>query len=107
MRESSYGYWSSTRAFLWVGAAAAIGIGNAARLPYLMGQYGGVLFLGAYLLALIFIGLPLLVAEWSLGRWIRNDVVAGFRDLASATKAYKAWGWIGGISLAGAVSILS
>jgi NSS family neurotransmitter:Na+ symporter len=107
IRESSYGYWSSTRAFMWVASSAAIGIGNAARLPYLMGEHGGVIYLVAYLAALLVMGLPLLVMEWSLGRWIRNDVVAGFRELAAASKANRYWALIGAVALAGAVTILS
>jgi NSS family neurotransmitter:Na+ symporter len=79
IRESSYGYWSSARAFVWVAAGGCIGIGNIARLPYLMGQYGGWVFLLVYIAALLLLGLPLLVAEWALGRWMRDDIVSGLR----------------------------
>lgn len=107
IRESSYGYWSSTRAFVWVAAGAAIGIGNVARLPYLMGEYGGVVFLAAYLLALLVVGLPLLVAEWTLGRWMRDDLANGFRRLAEAAHARRAWVLVGVLALVGAALILS
>ncbi|TXH04055.1 MAG: sodium-dependent transporter [Nevskiaceae bacterium] len=107
IRESSYGYWSSSRAFLWVAGGAAMGIGNVARLPYLMGEYGGVLFLAAYLLALFAIGLPLLVTEWMLGRWMRDDLVNGFARLTEAAKTHRAWIVIGAGSLICAALILS
>lgn len=107
IRESSYGYWSSTRSFVWVAAGAAIGIGNLARLPYLMSEYGGVLFLAAYLLALILVGMPLLAAEWMIGRWMRDDLVSGFKRLVAATGVRKIWGLIGGLALLSAVLILS
>jgi len=82
IRESIYGYWSSPRAFVWVCAGATIGIGNMARLPWLAGQYGGGAFLIAYLLALCLIALPMLIAEWLVGRWTRPDLLSGFERLA-------------------------
>jgi NSS family neurotransmitter:Na+ symporter len=107
IRESSYGYWSSNRAFLWVAAGAAMGIGNVARLPYLMGEYGGLVFLAAYLLALFLVGLPLLVTEWMLGRWMRDDLINGFAKLVETAKAQRIWIAIGALSLIGAALILS
>ena len=107
IRESSYGYWSSTRSFVWVAAGAAMGIGNLVRLPYLMGEYGGLLFLLVYLAALILVGMPLLAAEWMLGRWMRDDLVAGFRRLAETARLRRFWGAIGILALVCAVLLLS
>lgn len=107
IRESSYGYWSSSRAFVWVAAGACMGIGNIARLPYLMGEYGGWVFLGAYLLALLLLGLPLLVAEWALGRWMREDAVTGFERLAQMAGSSRRWRLLGGFALLGAAMVLS
>lgn len=107
IRESSYGYWSSSPAFLWVAVGAMIGVGNAVRLPYLMSEYGGVLFLGVYLLGLALVGLPLLLAEWMLGRWMRDDLIAGYARLVEAAKARRVWLGIGGLALLTAGLILS
>jgi NSS family neurotransmitter:Na+ symporter len=107
IRESSFGYWSSPRAFLLVATGAALGIGNSARLPYLMSEYGGVVFLGAYVLFLLIVGLPLLVAEWSMGRWMRDELGAGFQRLAQLARAARFWKWLGRLAVAGAVMILS
>lgn len=107
IRESSYGYWSSSRAFLWVAVGAMIGVGNAVRLPYLMSEYGGIWFLGVYLLALVLVGLPLLIAEWMLGRWMRDDLIAGFSRLVEAAQARRVWILIGGVALLTAALILS
>ncbi|MGH8456100.1 MAG: sodium-dependent transporter [Stenotrophobium sp.] len=107
IRESSYGYWSSSRAFVWVAGGAAMGIGNVARLPYLMGEYGGVIFLAAYIAALLVVGLPLLVTEWMLGRWMRDDLIRGFERLALTAKARRAWVLVGALALVSAVLILS
>lgn len=107
IRESSYGYWSSHRAFLWVAAGAMLGIGNAVRLPMLMAEHGGILFLGVYFIGLLIVGLPLLIAEWMLGRWMRDDLVAGFRRLNETAKTRQVWVAVGGLSLITAVLIFS
>ncbi len=107
IRESSHGYWSSSRSFLLVAAGATIGIGNLTRVPYLMGEYGGSAFLLAYFLSLLLIAAPLLAAEWMIGRWTRDDLVAGFGRLAAAAQVRAAWRIVGVMALSGAVLILS
>ena len=107
IRESSYGYWSSHRGFLFVAAGAAIGMGNIARLPYLAGEHGGLLFLLAYFLFLGIVSWPLLVAEWMIGRWTREDLILGLGRMAETAKVPRAWMLIGTLSLAAAVLILS
>lgn len=105
--ESSYGYWSSSRSFVWVATGASVGISTLTRVPYLMGEYGGAAFLITYVAALLLIGMPLLMAEWMLGRWMRRDLVSGFRHLAESVGLRPAWRLLGIVALAGAVLILS
>lgn len=107
IRESSYGYWQSYRGFLWVAAGAAIGIGNIARLPYLAGEYGGIIFLLAYFLFLGLVSWPLLVAEWMIGRWTREDLVSGLGRLTRTAKTLRLWVLIGWLALVSAVLVLS
>lgn len=107
IRESSYGYWTSHAAFMWVAGGAVIGIGNIARLPYLMGQHGGLIFLLAYLAALLLVGLPLLLTEWMFGRWTRDDVVTGYQRIVQTAQVHRAWQALGWLALAGAALILS
>lgn len=107
IRESSFGYWSSQPAFVAVACGAALGIGSSARVPYLMSEYGGPAFLAVYLLALLLVGLPILVAEWALGRWMRDELGAGFSRLSQAARARRGWKWLGQLAVVGAVMILS
>src|SRR6185295_9312032 len=107
IRESSYGYWGSNRGFLWVAGGAAIGMGNIARLPYLAGEYGGIIFLLAYVLFLAIVSWPLLVAEWMVGRWTREDLILGLGRLTEAAKVSRLWVLIGALSLIAAVLVLS
>ena len=59
-------------------AGVAIGLGNIWRFPYMMGKYGGVLFLLAYLLIIVAFGIPALMAEWALGRHTRRGTWEAF-----------------------------
>lgn len=104
---SSYGHWSSARTFVCVATGTALGIGGIARLPELMLSYGGVAFFLVYVVALLLLAMPLLLGEWILGRWIRVDLMSGFRQLAERVGAPRVWHWMGGPILAGAVMLLS
>ena len=107
IRESSFGYWSSQPAFLAVASGAALGIGSSVRVPYLMSEYGGLAFLAVYLLCLLLVGLPILVAEWALGRWMRDELGAGFARLSQTARSSRMWKWLGRLAVIGAVMILS
>jgi len=47
---------------------AAVGLGAVWRFPYMVGRFGGTAFVLFYFLVVVFIGLPALMAEWTLGR---------------------------------------
>jgi len=46
----------------------AVGLGAVWRFPYMVGRFGGSAFVLFYLAVVIFVGIPGLMAEWSLGR---------------------------------------
>src|SRR5690606_31913445 len=56
---------------------------------------------------LLVIGLPILVAEWALGRWMRDELGAGFARMSQTARAHRAWRWLGRLAVIGAVMILS
>lgn len=64
--------FSSAFAAVCATAGVAIGLGNIWRFPYLMGQHGGAVFLLLYLVIVAAFGLPVLMAEWALGRHTRR-----------------------------------
>ena len=67
--------------FLLVSAGCAIGIGNVWKFPWLVGQYGGGIFVLIYLLFLVIMGVPVLTMEIGIGRASRKSTVNGFRTL--------------------------
>lgn len=101
------GFWSSPAAFVFAASAVVIGLGNVVRMPYLVAEYGGGAFLLVYLLALVVMGLPLLVAQLMLGRGARTDLVSMLADWAWRAGLSRLWGWSGYAALAGAAMVLS
>ena len=52
--------FSSRLGFILISAGCAIGLGNVWRFPYVVGQYGGALFVLIYLFFLIALGAPIM-----------------------------------------------
>lgn len=99
MREQ----WTSRAGFIVAAIGAAVGLGNIWRFSYVAGENGGGAFLLIYILAVIVIGLPLLIAELAIGRHSQGDAVTTFA--AAAPKS--PWRHVGWFGVIGAVIILS
>jgi NSS family neurotransmitter:Na+ symporter len=56
----------------------AVGLGNVWRFPYMVGKFGGAAFVLFYLIVVAAIGVPALMAEWTLGRHTRRGPVGAF-----------------------------
>lgn len=82
--------WSSEKAFVLATAAAAIGLGNIWRFPYIAGENGGAAFIIAYIVAVVVIGLPIMLVEISAGKIENGGVVKTFRAL---NKKAAIFGW--------------
>lgn len=59
--------------FILLSAGCAIGIGNVWKFPYMVGQYGGGIFVLIYLFFLVIMGVPIMTMEFSLGRASRKS----------------------------------
>lgn len=70
--------WTSKLAFIFASVGAAVGFGNVWRFPALAYEYGGGAFFIPYLLALIFIGIPLCILEIGLGQYHQTGDVGVF-----------------------------
>jgi neurotransmitter:Na+ symporter, NSS family len=71
-------------------AAAAVGLGNLWRFPYIMGENGGGAFVVAYLAALIIVVLPIMILEVAAGRLAQGNTVETFRRVNQFGTIY---GW--------------
>ena len=72
---------ASRLGFVLLSAGCAIGLGNVWRFPYITGKYGGAVFLVVYLLFLLFVGLPVLIMEFSVGRASRRNMAHALEKL--------------------------
>lgn len=70
--------FSSRLGFILISAGCAIGLGNVWRFPYIVGEYGGAAFVLIYLLFLVIFGLPVVVAEFAVGRASQRSVAKSF-----------------------------
>ena len=67
---------------------SAVGFGNIWRFPYMTGQNGGAAFLVIYVVSVLILGVPLLIAEFCIGRSAHRNVVGAFRKVAPGTHWY-------------------
>ena len=77
-------------------AGCAVGLGNVWRFPYVVGENGGAAFLLVYLAFLALFGIPILLAELSVGRGAQAGIGTAMRWLGG-----KWWGRIGMIMFSG------
>ena len=89
---------SSRLGFILLSAGCAIGLGNVWRFPYITGRYGGAAFVLLYLLFLVFMGVPVMIMEFAIGRAGRMNIVGALKKLEpEKTK----WHGIGYAAIAG------
>ena len=76
--------------FVILAIGAALGIGNIFIYPYFSFNFSGIFFI-PYLIALVALGVPLLVLEFSIGQYFSKNVVDLF---ASVRKWFSSIGWL-------------
>ena len=103
MATANRGQWSSRTGFILAAAGSAIGLGNIWRFPYVVGENGGAAFVLLYLMFVVVIGLPYMLAELSLGRGTQRNPV-GAIDAVGAAPPWKLVGLLGVITGVGILS---
>ena len=84
-------------------AGSAVGLGNIWRFPYETGNHGGAAFILIYLGCVFLLGLPILIAEFLIGRRSRANTAGAYQKLAPGTH----WRWVGRMGVLAAFLILS
>ncbi|MFP5383845.1 MAG: sodium-dependent transporter [Gammaproteobacteria bacterium] len=92
---SVHGIWATRWVFILAAAGSAVGLGNIWKFPYITGEYGGGAFVLVYLLCVLFIGVPVMVAEVLIGRRARAAPVNAVQKLAKESGASRRWGLLG------------
>lgn len=95
--------WGSRLGFTLAAVGSAVGLGNIWRFSYVVGEHGGAAFLLMYVLVLVVMGLPVMIAELVIGRRAQSDAVGAFETLAPG----RPWVIAGYLSVGAALVILS
>jgi NSS family neurotransmitter:Na+ symporter len=86
--------WASRLGFILAAMGSAVGLGNIWRFSYVTGENGGAAFLLVYLGFIALIGIPIVLAEFTIGRRAQSDAVGSFEKLAPG-KPWKVAGLMG------------
>lgn len=73
--------WSSKYSFLITAVGSAVGLGNIWRFPYIMGQYGGAVFLVVYILLISTICFIPLMNELYIGKYTKKECVGAYEKI--------------------------
>ncbi len=87
-------HWSGRLGFILAAVGSAVGLGNIWKFPFITGMNGGGAFVLIYLIAILACGLPILMAEFTIGRHAQKDVVGSFRELTPKSTFWKNIGWL-------------
>lgn len=86
--------FKSRLGFILISAGCAIGIGNVWRFPYVVGNYGGGIFVFFYLLFLITMGVPILSMELAVGRASRRSTIQAYKTLEKPGQKWHLHGYL-------------
>ncbi|WP_249872613.1 sodium-dependent transporter [Oceanobacillus saliphilus] len=101
--EKKKDQWSTKLGFILSSAGAAIGLGAIWKFPYMTGMNGGGAFFLLFIAFTIIIGLPLLIAEFIIGRGAQKEAVSAYKTLAPKSP----WSFIGIWGVVGAFILMS
>lgn len=104
---SRHGMWSSRTAFVLAATGSAVGLGNIWRFPYMTSDNGGGAFVLIYLVCIALVGLPILIAEITIGRHGRMSPINSLEKVADENRAPRAWKGIGWMGIIAGFIILS
>jgi NSS family neurotransmitter:Na+ symporter len=95
MTDAGRSQWRSRVGFIWAAAGSAVGLGNIWRFPYMVGENGGSIFIVVYLLCILLLGLPIMMAEVMMGKAAQRNPVGAFKKLAGERSPWQGVGFMG------------
>ena len=102
-----HGAWSNRLTFILAATGSAVGLGNIWKFPYIAGENGGGAFVHVYLVCILAVGIPVMIAEVLMGRRGRSSPIHTVAKLSKEAKAHPAWTFIGGMGVVAGFLILS
>ena len=107
--ESSpvHAQWKNRVTFIFAATGSAVGLGNIWKFPYITGESGGGAFVLVYLICIIVMGIPVMMAESMLGRRGRSNPISTMSSLAEEAGASRLWRYLGWMGVIAGILILS
>ena len=102
MQKSDRVSFGSKIGAILAAAGSAVGLGNIWRFPYEAGNHGGAAFILLYLACVFIMGMPIMIAEFTVGRRAKASTGRAFGLLANNGK----WNFIGVLGVLAALLIL-
>lgn len=102
MQKSDRVSFGSKIGAILVAAGSAVGLGNIWRFPYEAGNHGGAAFILVYLACVFVLGMPIMIAEFTVGRRAKASTGRAFGLLANNGK----WNCIGMLGVLAGLLIL-
>ncbi|MGU3471176.1 sodium-dependent transporter [Paenibacillus sp. D51F] len=93
----------SSSGFILAAIGSSVGLGNMWKFPYITGEHGGAALFLLFIVCLIVVGLPVLLAEMTIGRGGRGNAAMSLFNLTGN----KYWKWFGALSVLTAFLIMS
>lgn len=97
----SRGLFATKMGVLAATVGSAVGLGNIWRFPFETGTHGGGTFLLCYVIFTVVLGIPVICAEFIMGRGTRSGIFGAFRKLAPGSR----WWIVGYLGIFGALII--
>ena len=91
MTKKERGNFGSKLGVILASAGSAVGLGNIWRFPYETANHGGAAFILIYLGCILLLGLPIMIAEFLIGRHSQANTARAYQILAPGTQ----WRWVG------------
>ena len=102
MTKKDRGNFGSKLGVILASAGSAVGLGNIWRFPYETGNHGGAAFILIYLGCILLLGLPIMIAEFLIGRHSQANTARAYQILAPGTQ----WRWVGRLGVLAGFLIL-
>ena len=103
MTKNDRANFGSKLGVILASAGSAVGLGNVWRFPYETGNHGGAAFILVYIGCVLILGLPIMIAEFMIGRRSRANTAGAYQVLAPGTQ----WKWVGRMGVLAGFLILS
>lgn len=100
-------FWSGRAGFILATVGSAVGLGSIWKFPYEVGSNGGSAFILFYVAGLVLIVVPLMLAEFAVGRRGRGDAATSIAAVAVAHGSTRAWALAGVLGIVTGFLILS